>query len=1054
MTELVIPSSGIVDLYEDAGMSLNYNIADIKEPQIRNSDYSKTITVPGTNNNNKLLGHIYEIGADRLFNPNHKREAWISYGGTRVFKGYLRLAKIRKLRDDKIEYDLEIKGRLDGLFANIGDNKLTDLTWTDLNHTYSRANVIASWSAAVGNNYVYPFIDYGYSTNLMQLKVDHFFPAVYVKEAWDRVFSFAGFQYSSTFLNSTYFKSLIMPFTSDTMRLTAAQVTSRSFKASRSTTSQVHTPFQTSGTYEYFNNIFNDDSSTGNTDGGNNYNESTGVYTVPATGRYDFVANVSYNLLATPNLPNQYINYGAYGAPRLIVNGVAKVYGQIGLVQIAGINNITTYSTQQTSAANYYDNQYITYSGIFTAGDTVYIDFQFKLISWFTPVSSNNVRYEIELKTGSYFYAKPDPIMKEGDTITFANTLPQDMKIKDFMVSIIKMHNLYFEYDKDTPNKILIEPRNDYYTTTTVDWSDKLDASKEPEIIPMGALNTKRYKFTYKKDEDVLNKTYQTTYGEVYGEKYVDVDNDFVKNTETMEVVFSPTPQYGLTVTNRYYPAMYNVDSAMKIVHNKSMNPRILYYGGLKSCNKWYLFSGNIMGATLTAYPYCGMMDDPETPTISLDFGVPREVYYTPAFSTGYSNNNLYNKYWKQFIDEITDKNSSIVTAWFWLAPSDIAQVDFRFVYHFLGQNFRLNKIYDYNPADKSLTKCEFLKIKQGIPFAPQTKPMGGGIDHYFADAVTRVPFAPSTVSSGGGNPSPIGFTNLIQGQLNYVSPTASNVKINGNSNSVGTDCENIEIINSSGVVVAGGLVNVSVYNSSGVTVTESNTIVENNVVIISPSTGDAGQWIKVGTKIYNGNTGGEVRTNRLTLGNNTGSDATDDRVKINWSSGTDAFIRSVQNVPMKLQAYEGAGEVAVTGDGRFYGLALHNNPGSVTGTTNQYIASGTYTPTLTNVTNISSSTAFVNTWKRVGNVVHVAGAVSITSTAGGLCYLEMSLPIASSFTNEYHLAGVGVGQGTATAGDHLSLTADVTDDRVQAIWSALSATTIVFTYTYQYLIE
>ena len=109
-TELIImssgtiyASSGTIDLYDDIPISLNYSIADIKEPNKRNADYSKTITVPGTNNNNKLLSHIYEIGIDRLFNPNHRVEARILVNNIQVMKGFLRLAKIRTLRDDKIE---------------------------------------------------------------------------------------------------------------------------------------------------------------------------------------------------------------------------------------------------------------------------------------------------------------------------------------------------------------------------------------------------------------------------------------------------------------------------------------------------------------------------------------------------------------------------------------------------------------------------------------------------------------------------------------------------------------------------------------------------------------------------------------------------------------------------------------------------------------------------------------------------------------------------------------------------------------------------------------
>lgn len=85
---------------------------------------------------------------------------------------------------------------------------------------------------------------------------------------------------------------------------------------------------------------------------------------------------------------------------------------------------------------------------------------------------------------------------------------------------------------------------------------------------------------------------------------------------------------------------------------------------------------------------------------------------------------------------------------------------------------------------------------------------------------------------------------------------------------------------------------------------------------------------------------------------------------------------------------------LALTGDGRVYGSALHNNAGAVTGTTNQFIASGTYTPTLANVAN-SSARSVTGTfkWMRVGNVVLVEGVVSVTASGLGVVTISATLP-------------------------------------------------------------
>lgn len=62
-------------------------------------------------------------------------------------------------------------------------------------------------------------------------------------------------------------------------------------------------------------------------------------------------------------------------------------------------------------------------------------------------------------------------------------------------------------------------------------------------------------------------------------------------------------------------------------------------------------------------------------------------------------------------------------------------------------------------------------------------------------------------------------------------------------------------------------------------------------------------------------------------------------------------------------------------------------------------VASGTYTPTLTNVTNLDGSTAFLLQYMRVGAVVTVGGLVNVDPTAAGAANTELriSLPIAST---------------------------------------------------------
>lgn len=116
-------------------------------------------------------------------------------------------------------------------------------------------------------------------------------------------------------------------------------------------------------------------------------------------------------------------------------------------------------------------------------------------------------------------------------------------------------------------------------------------------------------------------------------------------------------------------------------------------------------------------------------------------------------------------------------------------------------------------------------------------------------------------------------------------------------------------------------------------------------------------------------------------------------------------------------------------------------------------LAAGTYTPTLTNVTNITSSTAYQCQYLRVGNTVTVSGKVDIEITAAGIYELGMSLPIASNFGADEDCAGTAIGEThTPAAADACWIKADATNDRasINGDDNDTSPHAHYFTFTYQ----
>jgi hypothetical protein len=111
-------------------------------------------------------------------------------------------------------------------------------------------------------------------------------------------------------------------------------------------------------------------------------------------------------------------------------------------------------------------------------------------------------------------------------------------------------------------------------------------------------------------------------------------------------------------------------------------------------------------------------------------------------------------------------------------------------------------------------------------------------------------------------------------------------------------------------------------------------------------------------------------------------------------------------------------GSVSVTTTEATFNGALNTPKTAVTSpaATDGNVFSGTYTPTLTNTTNVSSSTAFVCQYMRVGNVVTVSGRVDITPTAiSTTTILQLTVPVASNFTSSENARGTSsLASGTA----------------------------------------
>jgi hypothetical protein len=115
-------------------------------------------------------------------------------------------------------------------------------------------------------------------------------------------------------------------------------------------------------------------------------------------------------------------------------------------------------------------------------------------------------------------------------------------------------------------------------------------------------------------------------------------------------------------------------------------------------------------------------------------------------------------------------------------------------------------------------------------------------------------------------------------------------------------------------------------------------------------------------------------------------------------------------------------------------------------------IVPGSYTPTLTGVSNVAASTASVSYYVRVDNIVIVFGALTIDATLGGgtTTQLGQTLPVASAISDGSQLRGVAVSYSTNTA---VEIFGDATNDRANWLYASTTTANIGFSYIFGYVV-
>ena len=754
-------STGFLDVKEGTAFPLNFQVGDIRDVSQRKGNFSKTITLTGSKNNNNLLNHYYDVNiVEGTFNINALTTCAVIQDGIPIMEDCsMQLTGVVKTQvtdgyEEHVTYEVLIKDSKADFFTAIANKELTDIDFSDLNHPYDAFNVNARFSNTVVNGFKY-FLP---SSSDAVYNTQEFKPAIFAKTYLDRIFEDAGFTYSWPTLSYDRFDKLFIPYNGGVDNFDYNDYLVKAEKT---------VPFTILGNNfgagitainpaQFITNW------TELEDIQNTFNPITGVYSTPFiissanSQSYDYSITMTYSLQLVNSSAGTLYSGDSLGTarptyykPRLLAqatglfpissnlytnptppsgSNIANNAVQAPLSILPGTTTILTQTIQTTIplSYNFLNNLSSGRLGLDALNVSPPLPNQAtSQVYWRTispsGINSNLVKIQAVISNIKLSIVPSSTIYAIGGTIEVNDYVPKKIKQSDFIKGIFNMYNIYAQVDSTQPNKLLLQNRDDFYDSgAEVDWTAKLAKDQEQNLSFLPELTSKKMILTYAADKDNPNTTYSNATNNIYGQAEVIFDNEYVKEVTTKAVLFSPTPVIK-TVFGAFVPMLAGSapETNIRILYDKTTAGQ-----PLATCGQFYIYDYGSVGQTnLTSYPLVGHFDDPLTPTFDINFAICDYYYYQP---TSLTENNLYNRYWRRTMGQIN--NGKMLTAMFNLKEPDIQALKLNDKIRIDNSWWNINKVIDYDANANKLTKVELISIDTEINFTPFMGPSGPNI--------------------------------------------------------------------------------------------------------------------------------------------------------------------------------------------------------------------------------------------------------------------------------------------------------------------------------------
>lgn len=149
------------DLFNDETISITQVIQDVKDISLIFTNFTKTFTIPASNENNRLFKHYYNYDIDGGFDARVKIDAYIEIDANRFNNGKVKLEGVEMKNNQPFAYKITYYGDTVNLKDVIGEDKLNVLPLSSYNIAYNNTNIKSKFQVnPTTTDVITPFISH------------------------------------------------------------------------------------------------------------------------------------------------------------------------------------------------------------------------------------------------------------------------------------------------------------------------------------------------------------------------------------------------------------------------------------------------------------------------------------------------------------------------------------------------------------------------------------------------------------------------------------------------------------------------------------------------------------------------------------------------------------------------------------------------------------------------------------------------------------------------------------------------------------------------------